>query len=198
MPKTWAFEAMPVSVPARAVLLRLGMRMPFAEKDLAKAGRLLRGFRPGGCARLCALMSMPGGVLLEGETVTGAQLAAKLEGCSHALVMASTLGPEPSAQTAALLQNGQAEQAVWVDAAASVAVDAGLDFLMRYAEGALRPGALLVEARRYSPGYGDCGLENQAVLMRLLGGAPCGITLLENSWIMTPEKSVLAICGVRG
>ncbi len=47
---------------------------------------------------------------------------------------------------------------------------------------------------RFSPGYGDWGLENQPTLLRLAGAERIGVTLNE-SHIMLPRKSVSAVIG---
>jgi len=50
---------------------------------------------------------------------------------------------------------------------------------------------------RFSPGYGDCGIENQkAVLDRINAGATLGITL-NDAYFMTPSKSITAIMGIK-
>ena len=50
--------------------------------------------------------------------------------------------------------------------------------------------------RRFSPGYGDLGLENQKGVFELLNPAKLiGLTLMD-TLIMSPEKSVTAIIGI--
>lgn len=70
--------------------------------------------------------------------------------------------------------------------------DAFCDFLQereKINEGALRP--------RFSVGYGDCPIEAQRDILRLLdSGRKIGLTLTE-SCLMTPTKSVTAFVGIK-
>ena len=54
----------------------------------------------------------------------------------------------------------------------------------------------LVTTRRYSPGYKDFSLEAQAHFMRLMAGDLPGITL-SSAFMLTPDKSVTAVCGIK-
>ena len=55
-----------------------------------------------------------------------------------------------------------------------------------------------ITAPRYSPGYGDVGLENQRVFFRLLDCPKnIGVTLGDNL-MMKPTKSVTAFIGIKG
>ena len=50
---------------------------------------------------------------------------------------------------------------------------------------------------RFSPGYGDLSIENQKGILSLLdGGRRLGITL-SSSYLMTPQKSITAIMGIK-
>jgi len=49
---------------------------------------------------------------------------------------------------------------------------------------------------RFSPGYGDMGIENQTKVLKVLSAdKTLGITL-NSSYFMTPIKSITAIMGV--
>lgn len=119
-----------------------------------------------------------------------------LKGCSHAYMMAITLGAGVD-RLMARLRVKSAGKLLITDALASAAaeslcdrVDAMIKEQDRFADGGIwKP--------RYSPGYGDCGIENQKLLFeRLDCEKKLGITLNE-SYFMTPTKSITAIMGIR-
>lgn len=119
-----------------------------------------------------------------------------LKGCTHAYMMAITLGAGVD-RLMAKLRIKSAGKLLITDALASAAaeslcdrVDAMIKEQDRFVPGGRwRP--------RYSPGYGDCGIENQKLLFeRLDCEKNLGITLNE-SYFMTPAKSITAIMGIR-
>ena len=114
-------------------------------------------------------------------TPAGDDIRNLLRGCDQVILMAATLGME----TEALLRRTQASdmaRAVILDAAASAAI----------AE-AFAPRCL---TDRFSPGYGDMPVSQQAELFRLLDiSRRIGISLSE-SGLMVPQKSVTALIGV--
>jgi len=70
---------------------------------------------------------------------------------------------------------------------------------MRGLHAAVRAGNAasgLITTRRYSPGYKDFSLEAQAHFMRLIGDALPGFSL-SSAFMLTPDKSVTAVCGIK-
>lgn len=129
-----------------------------------------------------------------GLLLAGKDIAAHLEQCSQAVLLAVTVG----AQLDALIRKAQAAdmaKAVILDAAASVAAEAAAE----KAETALRQQLAqkgLYLTGRYSPGYGDLPVDIQREVLRLTD-APRKIGLsVTASGIMTPRKSITAIAGV--
>jgi len=153
--------------------------------------RVLETARPRAVWRL--LRRLPSGGLegtalrLEGEAVR-----ALLDGCSRVVLLAATLG----AETEALLRRAQARNmadAVMLDACASAAIENVCDNLCADVEAELAPWFL---TERFSPGYGDLPLTEQAALLQVLD-APrrIGVTLT-GSGVMLPQKTVTALAGV--
>ena len=106
--------------------------------------------------------------------------------------MAATLGMEVEQ----LLRRTQARDmalAVILDAAASAAIENVCDNLCADLAETFAPRYL---TERFSPGYGDLPISQQAELFRLLDIARrIGISLSE-SGLMVPQKSVTALIGV--
>lgn len=59
-----------------------------------------------------------------------------------------------------------------------------------------REGKKLTQ-KRYSPGYGDLLLTNQKIIYDILNLKKLRIELTE-SYMLVPEKSVIAIAGIEG
>lgn len=140
--------------------------------------------------------SFDGTVRLEDGTIlSGKALSKLLSRSEKAVLMASTAGPRVMEEIRSLMDSGRASQAVILDAAASEITDAGLDFLMGYISTFLRRQGKTLTKHRFSPGYGDFGLEQQVHFARLLEIEKLGISITETC-MLVPEKSVLAIAGI--
>ena len=73
--------------------------------------------------------------------------------------------------------------------------DAAMNWINNFIRGQLSRGAERLTKQRFSPGYGDLGLENQNVIHSLLDLGRLGITL-SSRCMLIPEKSVTAIAGI--
>jgi cobalamin-dependent methionine synthase I len=92
-------------------------------------------------------------------------------------------------------QKANMTKAVVLDAAAGEIVDSALDYIMTlYSRELLRESKKLL-GKRFSPGYGDLSLEIQKVIYDILNLEKLGITLT-GSYMMIPQKSVIAITGI--
>jgi 5-methyltetrahydrofolate--homocysteine methyltransferase len=130
-----------------------------------------------------------GGVLLKGQDI-----AALLEGCGRAALLAVTLGPEADA----ILRRAQLEDlftALAADACLSAAVEWAADELEGEIRRELAPCPLTM---RYSPGYGDLPLETQRELLDALDAYRRIGLSLNGGLLMTPQKSVSAVIGIGG
>ena len=117
-----------------------------------------------------------------------ASLAKALEGCDRAVVFAATVGLELDR---ALIKYNRldAAKALFLQALGAERVEALCDAFCAEFEGA---------KMRFSPGYGDCPLETQHAVFRLLDcPRKIGLTLNE-SLLMSPTKSVTAVVGLEG
>jgi len=133
--------------------------------------------------------------LEDGTVLSGQALSRMLSQSRQAVLMASTAGPRIMEEIRSLMDTGRASEAVILDAAASEIADAGLDFLMKYLETQLRRRGMALTKHRFSPGYGDFGIEQQAHFARLLEIEKLGISMTD-TFMLVPEKSVLAIAGM--
>ena len=124
----------------------------------------------------------------------GADIRRHLAGCSHAVLLAATLGPRADL---AIRRAGVGDVArlAAADAAASALAEAAADA----AEAALRQEFTargLYLTGRYSPGYGDYPLAVQPLLCTLLDSARLlGVTVGPTN-LLTPRKSITAVLGV--
>jgi cobalamin-dependent methionine synthase I len=121
-------------------------------------------------------------------------LAKTLSGAAAILAVATTMGPGLDELTEHFGDEGRLTAQAIVDAAGSAAVERMTTVLQgQLAEDYWEQGFKLT--RRYSPGYGDFGLEYQPEVLKLSGGYEIGISLTENN-MMIPLKSVTALIGL--
>lgn len=123
--------------------------------------------------------------------LTGDDIRRHLSGCSTCVLLCTTLGP----QVDALIRRTQVcnmAQALWLDAAASAAIEEVCDDVQQQI--ALALGQSLTT--RFSCGYGDLPLSAQPDFLRLLdAGRRIGLTL-SPSGMLIPIKSVTAVAGI--
>jgi len=140
-------------------------------------------------------ISSPYILLEDGTRLKGEKLSELLNGCHQALIMFATGGPKVIELIEKLQNEGRLSDAVVVDAAASEITDSALDVVMAHVERNLRPIGQALTKMRFSPGYGDFDLPQQAELFRLLDAGRFGVSLNE-AFMLTPEKSVFAVAGI--
>ncbi len=90
---------------------------------------------------------------------------------------------------------GGGAKAIVLDSTASQIADATAAWVMEFVQKQLRREGKTTTKTRYSPGYGDLSLAHQSIFFELLHLEQLGMKLTE-SFMMMPEKSVTAICGV--
>ena len=135
----------------------------------------------------------PDGTLMGTELLpAGEDIRAHLDGCGQVILMGATLGAEAEA----LMRRTQVEDmalAVVLDACAGAAIENVCDGLCADLAAGFAPRYL---TDRFSPGYGDMPLAQQAELCRVLDvGRRIGVTLTPGG-LMLPQKSVTALIGV--
>ena len=137
-------------------------------------------------------------IRLENGTVfQSAGLAQLLSRSTEVVLMASTAGSAIMQRIAEEVSSGSAALGLILDATASHAADAGLDWMVSFLNGTLQRHGKRLTSRRFSPGYGDLSLEHQRIIFDLLDLDRMGLFLTEK-YMLIPEKSVLAIAGIEG
>lgn len=130
-----------------------------------------------------------------GFQIPSARVAALLKSCPAATLMAATIGSTITEESERLMTRGRMTEAMILDAFGSEAVDEVMNVLCRMLQQAgMRNG--LIMTRRFSPGYGDWPLTEQAAIVKELNAEIIGISV-NRSQILTPEKSVTAVAGWR-
>ncbi len=130
-----------------------------------------------------------------GLVFESSNLAALLKDSPEIILLAGTVGREIVEDTEKLVIQENGSTALVYDAVGSETTDAILDWLMKYlATELIRKGKTLTNMR-FSAGYGDLKLENQKQIFAALKLEELGLELNE-SYILSPEKSVTAIAGI--
>lgn len=155
---------------------------------------LLRSVRPMYVYRETSLKFTDQGVCAQGMNalLTGRDIAAHLEGCSRAVLLAATLTSASDKLIRQAYVTGMADSLA-MDCLCSAAVeqvcDRAEEEIFNYIHAPYRTW-------RFSPGYGDLPLELQSeILLFLNAGRRIGLTATENH-LLIPSKSVTAIIGI--
>lgn len=122
-------------------------------------------------------------------------LGLNLQSCNSIYLFAATLGPavDKAIQKASRIN---AAKAVMLQASGAMFIEKYCDCLMDFlSEVESKEGNILCP--RFSPGYGDIPLEMQKTFFELLQCQKNLALTLNNSLIMSPEKSVTAFIGIK-
>lgn len=122
-------------------------------------------------------------------------LGLNLQYCNSIYLFAATLGPavDKAIQKASRINPAKA---VMLQASGAMYIEKYCDCLMDYlSEAESKEGNILCP--RFSPGYGDIPLEMQKTFFELLQCQKNLALTLNNSLIMSPEKSVTAFIGIK-
>lgn len=122
-------------------------------------------------------------------------LGLNLQDCNAIYLFAATLGPavDKAIQKASRIN---AAKAVMLQASGAMFIEKYCDCLMEFlSEAERKEGNILCP--RFSPGYGDIPLEMQKTFFELLQCQKNLALTLNNSLIMSPEKSVTAFIGIK-
>ena len=191
-----------VPFPGKEIFLRLGghlTRTRISQEDKCRFHSLaLRAFEvshPRGRWQIFPVekVSETGIILKNGIWIPGRDFAARCSGISALWCGAVTLGHE----IVALRDEAEkvSGSAVY-DAAGSEIADGAMDMLQKLAAGQLLRQGMILDPRRYSPGYGDMPLDVQKTVFAVLQLEQLEMKLNE-SFCMEPEKSVTAFAGVK-
>lgn len=131
---------------------------------------------------------------IEALVLDGSDIYTLLEGCTKAIVMAATLGPEAEALLRRTEITNMAD-AVIMDSAQSAAIENVCDNFESDMRIIFREeNSYLTD--RFSPGYGDLSLSSQSLISEfLVAEKRIGLTVTQNL-IMVPRKSVTCIIGI--
>lgn len=188
------YAKIPAKISARGIMARLGAKH-MDNKLQSQVEQAIPMLVVSGICLPAVADVVEGAAHIEGREFRSEKLAAYMRGCDMALVMAATAGQNTADKIEYLMNNGSADMAVVLDAAAAVAVDSALDFMTgAWARGNARLGMRPLK-RRFSPGYGDLALSSQLEIFNMLDAGTLGIGITE-SYMLQPDKSVFAICGV--
>lgn len=131
-----------------------------------------------------------------GENLIESKSLAKfLQNSEHAVLMASTIGDEIISKINNEIKKGNSMKAVIFDSTASQVADKTIAWVMEFVDKTFEKEAKNLTSFRYSPGYGDLDLRYQEIFLKELNLQKLEMHLTE-SFMMVPEKSVTAICGV--
>ena len=126
--------------------------------------------------------------------IKGEKAGAHLRGAAKIICIAATIGSALTDTANSYFQKGEYTHGLLLDAAATAAVEQTADALERV----LTPKAAAKGYKmhwRYSPGYGDWPLEEQAKLLPLCHGQDIGISITELN-MLSPVKSITAVIGL--
>jgi hypothetical protein len=198
------FDNIPALPEIKSIMSRLGYRSRltalaakdqlFIDETINLGMALCRN--QGATGRFAIINRSTGSVTLPGgNSLESLQLAKLLGRSDEVLLMAGTAGSEITARINREMEQENAAMAVILDAVASCSADVVLDWLMETFNKMLRKEGRTLTRFRFSPGFGDLSLNNQAVIFRLLGLERLNLRLTD-SMMLVPEKSVLAIAGI--
>lgn len=126
--------------------------------------------------------------------VAGKSIIKHLNGCERVICMAVTVGAEIEREVTKKFERGEYLASILLDAAATSAVEQAADAMEKnFAAQFAKDGYKL--RWRFSPGYGDWNLSEQAGIFRLSGAEQVGLRLTE-AFMLEPRKSVTAIIGL--
>ena len=133
-------------------------------------------------------------IMLPSGPVKSVSLSKNLYGCSGVFIFAATIGIEFDRVLYRARYTSMADAAV-IQAVGAAAAEALVESLVSHLEETVEPEGLRLRPR-FSPGFGDFGLEHQKEIFSFLNPSKeIGLSLKDNL-IMVPEKSVTALAGI--
>jgi hypothetical protein len=197
-------QHIPVQLPEKHTYARLGYR--FAKTNMTAQqreqieGSMQEGFvlcEPRGAwTRIPIADRKKSSITLASGVCFHSSSLAKLLAKSHAvLLMAATVGRIIMQAIESKIQQEDGATALIFDAVGGETTDAALDWINAYVRRNLSRGCETLTSHRFSPGYGDLGLENQKIVYDILELAKLNIEITDR-YMLIPEKSVIGIAGI--
>ncbi len=198
------YAYIPKQPDKRDVLRRMGYnkKTTVAPEDMADIDRMIAKAadlcRPKG--RLCLmpiLNSTEAALTLEnGDEIISEKLVQMMDGSQTVMVMGATLEGDVAGRVNHELKDGDMVFAVVLDAYASECVDDALSYMMQtHARDDFRSGKKVTK-HRFSAGYGDLDIKFQKIFYDILKFNEIGVSI-NDSFMLVPEKSVIAVAGVK-
>ena len=196
MPQIWAEPS------ERSVLGRL--RTPAAklsERERSKLASIMRQAAEHCCCRACYGVI---GVEIDGDKIVlgdgtlwrSQKLAENLANAGSVVVFAVTAGAEIMEEAIRGMSENESLRGAVFDAVGSEAVELATDELESHLRAEFARRGMVLNERRFSPGYGDWQLAAQQDFFRMLPLESMGLSLSKELIIM-PPKTVTAVIGVR-
>ena len=198
------FSSIPIDMPLKMIMMRLGYRPTstvLTSTQREKTDRTITDAfsfcRPRGCWRRIgiAVKRNDRTILQDGSVLESVSLAALLRESDAVALMASTVGAQVVEAASEAMNRGEGATATIYDAVGGQSADAAMNWINNFIRTQVSRHAERLTKQRFSPGYGDLGLENQKVIHSLLDLGRLGITL-SSRFMLIPEKSVTAIAGI--
>ena len=126
--------------------------------------------------------------------IASKSLRKHLANAEQVIFLAATVGEMVEEAASTAFARGDYTLGLLIDAAATAAVEQTADALETLLAGKFQ-GQGLKMTFRFSPGYGDWDLREQAKVVVLANAEAIGITLTD-SLMLTPRKSITAIIGL--
>jgi hypothetical protein len=195
------FPYLPFIPDKRTVMRRLGSQKASFPAELdSEIDALLRqaasAFSARGKAAVFPLEHLDSAHIgIAGAAVESPMLARLLEKSTAAYLMGASIPAREVDRISQAMRAGEGLKAIVFDAYASEYVDGTLDVIIARKNEALRRTGQKLTKHRFSPGYGDLDIGYQKAFFDLLGMQTLDVTINEN-YLLSPEKSVIAIAGV--
>lgn len=153
-------------------------------------------FRVKGKALTIPMRLLGDGVLeIGGEPVSSALLAKLMRDSKSAYLMCASIPERDVLKISAAISGGEGLKALVFDAYASEFVDGALDIIMSRKNETLRRTGQKLTKHRFSAGYGDLDIKYQKLFYDMLDMRTLDV-VLNDKYLLSPEKSVIAIAGV--
>jgi hypothetical protein len=195
------FSCIPFIPDKKTVMRRLGsMKAVFSAELDTEIDAYLRSaqstFTVRGKALVVPMRISDEGLLFIAETlIESEQLARMLSKSTEAYLMCASIPKREVEKINAAMTTGEGLKAIVYDAYASEFVDGALDVIIAKKNASLIRMRQHLTKHRFSAGYGDLDIKYQKVFYDLLEMNTLDVEL-SDTYLLSPEKSVIAVAGV--
>ncbi len=194
------FSYIPFVPDNKTVLRRMGaLRAQFSgelENDIETLLKSAKtAFSVSGKAETFPFCCTEGGIEIGGKTVISQKLAKLLAASGSVYMMCATIPAHDVEKINNAIQKGEGLKALVFDAYASECVDGALGVIMGKKNESLRRTGQKLTKHRFSAGYGDLDIKYQKLFYDMLDLSTLNVSL-NDKYMLSPEKSVIAVAGV--